>query len=127
MAKRGRKFQLFIVSVDFATNRRPQPPYSQLETFLSTLGGVITPTHQIRLLLSPFSAVKIRDDIKAAVLRAGDRVYVGKIAKDSAWHNLLKITNARLKAILKTFAKGAKPEMTYVTAARKAIKGLLPM
>jgi hypothetical protein len=67
MAKR---FQLFIVSVDFDTTLR-QPPYPQLDTFLSTLGGVLKPTHQIRLLPSPFTASKIRTDIRNHFLQAG--------------------------------------------------------
>jgi len=126
MSKRPRKFQLFIVSVDFDTHRRP-PPYYQLKKLLKRLGGVIRPTHQITLLLSPFGPVRIRDDIKTRVLLPGDRVYVGKIAKGSAWYNL-KINSTKLKAILKTFAQGAEPddEDEMVMAARKAIKGLLP-
>jgi hypothetical protein len=76
--------------------------------------------------LSPLSAIKIRNRIRATVLRTGDRAYVGKIAKGSAWYNLLKINNAKLKDILQTYATGAKPEGSDVKAASRALKGLLP-
>ena len=126
MAKHPLIFQLFVVSVDFNTTRRPNRPYYGLNKLLKGLGGVITPTHQIKLLLSPFTAKKIRDDIKTYVLATGDRVYVGKIASGSAWHNLLKVSTADLKLILKAWAKGAEPTRPELAAARKAIKGLLP-
>jgi hypothetical protein len=126
MAKRSKKFQLFIVSVDFDTRSRT-PPYYRLKIVLARLGGVIIPTHQIRLLLTPFSATMIRDNIRRAVLRGQDRVYVGKIAKGSAWHKLSKISNNKLKAILKNFAAGAQPEKTYIMAARRAVEGVLPL
>src|SRR5258706_9200843 len=121
MASSRPTFQLFVVSVDFNTKRRPKPPYSDLDNLLKALGGVLTPTLQIRLLLSPSSAKKIRDQITASLLRAGDRVYVGKIAKGSAWHNLRHISSAQLRRVLKTWAMGAEPTKAEITAARPAI------
>jgi hypothetical protein len=118
-------FQLFIVSVDFDTTRRVAPYYA-LKKLLPTMGGVLAPTHQIRLLLTPLSAKTIRDTIKRKLLRNGDRVYVGKIAAGSAWHGLLRISNAKLKTVLRVWAKGAEPAKADLAAARKALKSLLP-
>jgi hypothetical protein len=127
MAKRAKRFQLFIVSVDFDTKLR-KPPYPQLDAFLSTLGGVLKPTHQIRLLLSPFTASRIRTDIRNHLLRAGrDRIYVGKIARGSAWYNLLGISNSKLKAVLRTWAQAAVPNEADIAAARSAVRYLLPL
>jgi hypothetical protein len=128
VARSQPQFQVFVVSADFKTNRktRPRDPYRALARLLSGLGGVLAPTHQMRLLVSPYRAVKIRDGIKASILQRGDRVYVGKIARGSAWHNLLRISNAKLKKILTTWAKGVEPTEAEVAAARRAISRLLP-
>jgi len=127
MAKRAaRRFSLFLVSVDFDTTRRARPPYYLLKTTLQGLGGVLKPTYQITLLLSPLTASKIRDKIRSSLLNSGDRVYVGKIAAGSAWYNLLNVSNKELKAILRTWAGGATPSASDIKAAAHAVKGLLP-
>jgi hypothetical protein len=89
VARSQPQFQVFVVSADFKTNRktRPRDPYRALARLLSGLGGVLAPTHQMRLLVSPYRAVKIRDGIKASILQRGGRVYVGNIARGSAWQS----------------------------------------
>ena len=123
-AKSAAKFQLYVISVDFDTKikSRHNPPYYRLKKLLSIMGGVVGTTHQIKLLLSPLSATKIKNRIKSIIILKRDRVYVGKIAKGSAWHNLLTISNEQLKEILRVYAKGAVPTKSYLAAARKALK-----
>jgi hypothetical protein len=121
-----RKLKLYVVSTDFDTTGGRTPPYYQLKTLLEGMGGVISATHQITLLLTPLSAVDIRDAIAAQVLGRRDRVYVGKIAKGSAWRNLRGISNVRLKDILKMFASAAEPTKAEIASARKWIEGLYP-
>lgn len=127
-ANRPRSLQLYVVSVDFDTTiiGRRSLPYYQLKQELVALGGVVSATHQIKLLLSFRNATFIRNRIKKIVVRKRDRIYVGKIAKGSAWHNLLRISNAERKRILRVYAKGVEPSKTDIAAARKALQGVLP-
>jgi hypothetical protein len=129
MAHRPLQFELFVVSVDFDTHVRPyQRAYYQLRKLLPTLGGVLPVTHQIRLLVTPLSARQIRNRIRHQILRSrsDDRAYIGKIAKGSAWFNLLRINNTTLKQILLVWAQGRSPTRDQVRAARQALRGLLP-
>ncbi len=118
-------WNLLLVSVDFSTLNRPQPPYQQLEKLLTSLGGVFIPTLQIRLLLTMNTTIIIRNRIRAAILGPGDRVFVGKIVKGE-WHNLHKVSDAKLRRILKTYATEAKLSSSDMKAAFKALSGLLP-
>ena len=105
-------FEVFLVSVDFDTKikTRSNPPYGPLANLLRGLGGVLAPTHQMRLLVSPYRAVKIRDTIKASLLRGKDRVYVGKIAPGHPPGTTCFVSQTpNSKKILRTWAKGVEP------------------
>lgn len=123
----SRRFYLYIVSVDFDTKVvRSRSPYYRLDQVLNELGAVLGPTLQIRILLSPLKAPAIRDRIEGDVLEDEDRVYVGKIARGSAWRNLHRVTSKELKLALATWAKGSTPTRVDVEAAKLALKDRFP-
>jgi hypothetical protein len=123
-------YRLYFVSVDFdtkATRRRSMSwYYNKLRTTLARLGGVLGPTLQVKLLLTRHSAARIRDQIKKFTHPSKDRIYVGRIARGSAWKNPLRVSNERLKQILKVYAGGVEPTAKEIKAASFALKGLIP-
>lgn len=129
MAKATKPYKLYFVSVDFDTKAmRPRSLnwyYVRLKKILPMLGGVLGPTLQVKLLLTRHSAVYIRNQIKTFTLPKSDRIYVGRIAKGSAWTNPLRVTDKRLKQILKAYAGGVEPSAKEMKAASIALKGLV--